>query len=62
MVLHFSYRQSWTTEEAENTKRCNNDDVAQNEADFSDCVGGRVVTNYGTPYDWDSIMHYRRNR
>ena len=57
-----SCRTSWTIEDAKKDPKCNNKDVKQEEADFTNCVDGTVTTNYGTPYDWDSIMHYRRNR
>ena len=52
------FRTSWTTEDAEATPRCDASGVAQAEADFSSCVDGTVVTNYGTPYDFESVMHY----
>ena len=52
------FRTSWTTEDAEVTPRCDASGVAQAEADFSSCVDGTVVTNYGTPYDFESVMHY----
>ena len=42
--------------------KCDSTGVAQAEADFSNCVDGTVVTNYGTPYDFESIMHYGLKR
>ena len=44
----------------ENMKTCPIDTtgMSQETADFSDCVGESVVTNYGTPYDFTSIMQY----
>ena len=25
---------------------------------FANCVDGRKVANYGTPYDFNSVLHY----
>ncbi len=36
--------------------RCKMSDVS-----FDNCVGGGKVENYGTPYDFNSIMHYSLN-
>jgi hypothetical protein len=31
------------------------------DVNFDNCVGGGKVENYGTPYDFNSIMHYSLN-
>ena len=49
-------RSSWTREESENTKKCDDDGVEQE--DYDDCVDGNVVTNLSLPYDFESLMHY----
>ena len=55
---HNTWKASWTREEAENTKKCSTTGFTQENADFDDCVNGKVVMNYTTPYDFNSIMHY----
>jgi hypothetical protein len=40
------------------SKLCDKDEFTQDTASFDDCVGGDVVTDYGVPYDFNSIMHY----
>ena len=61
-AAHNNFKTSWTQADAEATPKCDSTGVAQAEADFSNCVDGRVVTNYGTPYDFESIMHYGLKR
>ena len=57
---HNHFKTSWTQAEADASTKCDNQEnpPAQAEADFSSCVDGTVVTNYGTPYDFESVMHY----
>ena len=40
------------------SKVCTLNGVNQETANFDDCVGGGVVTDFGVPYDFNSIMHY----
>jgi hypothetical protein len=37
--------------------RCNNTGLTV-PTNFSNCVDGRKVDNFETPYDFDSVMHY----
>ena len=57
---HNHYKTSWTAEDAEKSTKCATDvsGMSQASADFSNCVDGSVVSNYGTPYDFESMMHY----
>ena len=52
------WKTSWTLEELKGSKVCTTDGFTQDSADFSDCVSGTIVTDYGVPYDFNSIMHY----
>ena len=61
-AAHNNFKTSWTQADADAMPKCNSTGVAQAEADFSNCVDGTVVTNYGTPYDFESIMHYGLKR
>ena len=42
--------------------RCNSTGVKQAEADFSDCVSGETVMDFGVGYDFKSVMHYPLQR
>ena len=57
---YYLYRTSWTKEDADKAKKCATDvsGLSQATANFDDCVDGTVTTAYGTPYDFQSIMHY----
>jgi len=52
------WRDSWDTEDVANLKKCNSTGVIQAEADFSDCVSGDTVMDFGVGYDFKSVMHY----
>ena len=56
MYNHF--KTSWTEADAATKPKCSTDGVTQETANFDNCVDGTVVTNFGTEYDWNSIMHY----
>ena len=38
--------------------KCTTDGKTQENQNFDDCVSGEVVTDFGTNYDWESVMHY----
>jgi len=44
-----------------NVQRCSKEGVSQATADFSDCVSGNIVTDFGVGYDFKSVMHYPLN-
>ena len=68
-VYILSTRASWTKEEATQGPLCcrEGDDngcwekITQETANFDNCVSGTVVENYEEPYDFESIMHARKD-
>ena len=42
--------------------RCDRFGVSQETADFSNCVTGDTVTDFGVGYDFKSVMHYGLKR
>ena len=56
---HNNWRASYSEEEAAEYQSCYAIvDQPQETANFDDCVSENIVTDYGLPYDWNSIMHY----
>lgn len=51
------FRHSWITD-TDNLPKCSIEGVSLATADFSNCVSGNIVEDYGVGYDKDSIMHY----
>merc|ERR1740128_345641 len=52
------WRDSWDTEDLASLTKCDDAGVVQATANFSKCVSGDTVTDYGVGYDFSSVMHY----
>jgi len=52
------WKKSWTLEDLTAATRCTTSGVSQETANFDNCVGSAIVTDYGVGYDFNSIMHY----
>ena len=45
----------------EKLPKCSTAGKKQENYNFDDCVSGNIVTAFGLPYDWNSVMHYGLN-
>jgi hypothetical protein len=55
--LHFQLKSNFIICYACLQFRCNSEGLTS-PTSFSNCVEGTKVADYGTPYDFNSIMHY----
>ena len=56
------WKNSWTLEDLRAATPCTTSGVSQETANFDNCVGSAIVTDYGVGYDFNSIMHYSLTR
>ena len=56
------WKKSWTLEDLRAATPWPRSGVSQETANFDNCVGSAIVTDYGVGYDFNSIMHYSLTR